>query len=150
MHRISLAAIAALLAVVTPALAMSDLVVRESPRGVKQTIDALAAAVEAKGIRIVARVDHAAGAKAAGMELRPAELLIFGNPKVGTPLIEANPELGVDLPMRVLAWQAADGKVYIGYTSPEALKARHRIKDRDAAIAAMAAALQGLVDAAVK
>ncbi|MEQ1714310.1 MAG: DUF302 domain-containing protein, partial [Hyphomicrobium sp.] len=62
---------------------MSDLVVRESKLGVKETIDALVKAVEAKGIRVVARIDHAAGAKAAGMELPPTEVLLFGNPKLG-------------------------------------------------------------------
>lgn len=131
-----------------PARAMSDLVVRESKLGVKETIDALVKAVEAKGIRVVARIDHAAGAKAAGMELPPTEVLLFGNPKLGTPLIQSNPEIAIDLPMRALAWQATDGKVYFGYTAPEKLKARYSIKDRDEAFKTMAAALLDFAEAA--
>ena len=138
-----IAAVAAL-----PVHAMGDLVVRESRLGVKETIDALAAALDAKGIKIVARVDHAAGAKAAGMELKPSELLIFGNPKLGTPLMQSNPEIGIDLPMKALAWQGEDGKVYFGYTAPEKLKSRYGIKDRDDTFNAMAAALLAFSDAA--
>lgn len=138
----------AILTSAVPAAAMSDLIVRESKLGVKETIDALAAALEAKGIKVIARVDHAAGAKAVGMELKPTELLIFGNPKLGTPLMQSNPEMGIDLPMKALAWQAADGKVLFGYTAPEKLKARHGIKDRDAEFKAMAAALLAFSEAA--
>lgn len=143
-----LAAVLAFSPFAGPAMAMSDLVVRESKLGVKESIDALAKAVEAKGIKIVARVDHAAGAKAAGMEMRPTEVLMFGNPKLGTPLMESNPEIAIELPMKVLAWQAADGKVFIGYTAPEKLKSRYGIKDRDEAFKAMAAALLNFSDAA--
>ncbi len=131
-----------------PASAMSDLVVRESKLGVKESIDALAKAVEGKGMKVIARVDHAAGAKTAGLEMRPTEVLMFGNPKAGTPLMEANPEIAIDLPMKMLAWQAADGKVYIGYTAPEKLKTRYSIKDRDEGFKAMAAALLGLSEIA--
>lgn len=131
-----------------PASAMSDLVVRESKLSVKDSIDALAKALDAKGITVVARVDHAAGAKAAGLEMRPAEVLMFGNPKLGTPLMQANPEIAIDLPMKVLAWQAADGKVYIGYTAPDKLKSRYGIKDRDELFKTMAAALLGFAEVA--
>lgn len=143
-----LAAALLLTPLAAPAMAMSDLVVRESKLGVKETIDALTKAVEAKGIKVVARIDHAAGAKAAGMELRPTEVLLFGNPKLGTPLIQSNPEIAIDLPMKALAWQAADGKVYVGYTAPEKLKARYSIKDQDEAFKAMAAALLNFAEAA--
>lgn len=143
-----LAAVVALAPVAGPALAMSDLVVRESKLGVKESIDALAKAIEAKGIKVVARVDHAAGAKTAGLEMRPAEVLLFGNPKLGTPLMQSNPEIAIELPMKVLAWQAADGKVYVGYTAPEKLKARYGIKDRDEVFKTMAAALLAFSDAA--
>ncbi|PPD26478.1 MAG: hypothetical protein CTY20_14320 [Hyphomicrobium sp.] len=127
--------------VAKPAAGMSDLIVRESKRNVTETIDALAAALEAKGIKVIARVDHAAGAKAVGMELRPSEVLLFANPKLGTPLMQSNPEIGIDLPMKALAWQASDGRVYLGYTAPDKLKARYGIKDRDAEFNAMADAL---------
>ena len=124
------------------------LVLKESRLSVKETIDALAKAVEAKGLKIVARVDHAAGAKAAAMELPPTELLIFGNPQLGTPLMQSNPLMGLELPMRVLAYTDKSGKVMIAYTSPQALKARTAIKDRDPQFQAMTAALDALTTAA--
>lgn len=138
----------AMMPIVNPAQAMSDLVVRESKLGVKESMDALANALEAKGIKVVARVDHAAGAKAAGLEMRPTEVLLFGNPKLGTPLMQSNPEIAIDLPMKMVAWQAADGKVYVGYTAPEKLKARYGIKDRDDLFKTMAAALLGFAEEA--
>lgn len=118
-----------------------ELVVQESKLTVKETIDALAKVLEGQGVKVVARVDHAAGARAANMELAPMELLMFGNPQVGTPLMRANPLIGIDLPMKVLAWQDKSGKVLVGYTRPEVLKARYGIKDADPQFAAMAGAL---------
>jgi len=82
------------------------------------------------------------------LELPPTEILIFGNPKLGTPLMQANPEIAVDLPMKVLAWQDKAGKVWVAYTAPDALKARYGIADRDEVFKAMAAALQALTKAA--
>ena len=151
-HLTLLAASLALLAPVLPPAAHADpaerLVVVESKLGVKETIDALAREVEAKGLKIIARVDHAAGAKAAGMELKPTELLIFGNPKLGTPLIAANPAIGIDLPLKALAWQDASGKVMLGYTAPATMKARHGITGQDGAFETMTKALAGLAAAA--
>jgi uncharacterized protein (DUF302 family) len=132
---------------VTPALA-EKLVTLESKFGVKETLDRLAAELDKRGIKVAARVDHAAGAKAVGMELPPTEVLMFGNPKLGTPLMQSVPAIGIDLPMKVLAWQDKAGKVWIGYTAPETLKARHGIADRDDAFKAMAAALDGLAKSA--
>lgn len=128
--------------------ASGDLVVRESKLSVKASVDALAKALEAKGVRIVARVDHAAGAKSVGMELAPAELIIFGDPRLGTPLIRSNPQIGIDLPMRVLAWQDKAGKVLVAYTRPDVLKARYGITDADPQFAAMANALAAFTTAA--
>ena len=71
-------------------------------------------------------MDHAAGAKKIGQELKPTELLIFGNPKLGTPLMQANRRIGLDLPLKALAWEDDAGKVWLAYTAPSALKARHR------------------------
>lgn len=124
------------------------LVKLESKSSVKETTDRLAAAVEQRGIRIVARVDHAAGAKAAGLELAPSELLMFGNPKLGTPLMQANPEIGIDLPIKVLTWQDKDGKVWIGYAAPDEIVSRHGVSGRDEIVKAMRGALDGLVKAA--
>lgn len=130
------------------ARADDDLVIKTSTRSVKDTIDTLAAKLAEKGISIAARVDHAAGAKAAGLDLPPTELLIFGNPKLGTPLMQANRAIGLDLPMKVLAWEEADGTVKVAYTAPAALAKRHAITDQDKIIAAMSKALDGLTAAA--
>jgi uncharacterized protein (DUF302 family) len=130
------------------AQASDDIVIKTSTRSVKETIDALAAKLKEKGIKIAARVDHAAGAKAAGLELPPTELLIFGNPKLGTPLMQANRAIGLDLPMKVLAWQEADGTVKVAYTAPAALAKRHGISDQDKIVETMTKALDGLMKAA--
>jgi uncharacterized protein (DUF302 family) len=130
------------------AQAGDDIVIKTSTRSVKETIDALAAKLKEKGIKIAARVDHAAGAKAAGLELPPTELLIFGNPKLGTPLMQANRAIGLDLPMKVLAWQEADGTVKVAYTAPAALAKRHGISDQDKIVETMTKALDGLTKAA--
>ena len=134
----------------SPALARidGDLLVKPSTRSVKDSIDALAAAVEAAGAKVVARVDHAAGAKAVGAEMKPAEVLIFGNPKLGTPLMQANPRAGLDLPLKVLAYEDAKGKVWIVTTRAAALRSRYGIKGKDEVITAMTGALDKLTGAA--
>jgi uncharacterized protein (DUF302 family) len=98
-----------------------------SAHGVKDTIDRLESDVKSKGMTIFARVDHAAGAKAAGLALRPTELLMFGNAKGGTPLMQANQTIGIDLPLKALAWEDADGKVWLSYNEPAWLAARHAL-----------------------
>ena len=133
---------------VASARPVSEVLVKQSTRGVKESIDALVQAVEAAGAKVVARVDHAAGAKAVGTDMRPSEVLIFGNPKLGTPLIQANPRTGLDLPMRVLVYEDAAGKVWIVTTRPTTLKARYGIKGRDEVFAAMSGALDKLTGTA--
>jgi uncharacterized protein (DUF302 family) len=136
---------AALLLLLSATSALSEkLVALESKYDVKETLDRLAAELDKRGIKVAARIDHAAGAKAVGMELPPIEVLMFGNPRLGTPLMQSAPAIGIDLPMKVLAWQDKAGKVWIGYTAPETLKARHDISDRDEVIRLMAAVLDGL------
>jgi uncharacterized protein (DUF302 family) len=82
------------------------------------------------------------------MVLRPTEVIIFGNPKLGTPLMQSDQRAGLDLPMKVLAWQDASGKVFIGYAGPAALKARYQLDGQDTVLAAMTQALDGLTTAA--
>ena len=96
------------------------------------------------------RIDHAAGAQKVGKQLRPTQLLIFGNPKVGTELMSSQQSAGIDLPIRVAAWEDASGQVWIGYTAPAALASRHAIGDRDPVVAKMTGALGKLTDAASK
>lgn len=132
-----------------PALAAEPaLIVKESKLGVKETIDALATALEAKGVKVVARVDHAAGAKSAGMELRPTEVVIFGNPKLGTPLMQTDQRAGLDLPLKVLAWQDASGKVFVTYADPASLKSRYQLDGKDDVLQAMTKALDTFTAAA--
>ena len=126
------------------------MVVKQSPHSVTKTLDRLTAIMQKKGLTIFARVDHVAGAKKVGMELKPTQLLIFGNPKLGTPLMQAKREIGVDLPLKALAWEDDAGKVWLGYTTPEALKARHGVSGRDEIFKKMTGALDKLTNAAIK
>jgi uncharacterized protein (DUF302 family) len=87
----------------------------------------LEAALAARGLTIFARIDFAADAAAAGLPLRPMRLLVFGNPLAGTPLLAAAPTAGIDLPLKVLIWEAADGAVTVGYNSPTYIGARHGV-----------------------
>ena len=124
------------------------LVVRESKFSVKETLDRLAAELEKRGMKVAARIDHTAGAKSVGMDMPPTEVVMFANPKLGTPLMQSAPSIAIDLPMRMVAWQDKAGKVWIGYTAPDMLKQRHAINNRDEQFTAMAGALDGLAKAA--
>jgi uncharacterized protein (DUF302 family) len=92
---------------------------------VDQTVDTLKNILKSKGITLFAVVDHSGEAAKAGMNMRPTKLLMFGNPKAGTPLMLAAPSVAIDLPLKILIWQDAEGKVWISYNSPEYLKQRH-------------------------
>jgi uncharacterized protein (DUF302 family) len=111
----------------TPLAHADDMIIKKSSHSVKVTLDRLEAALKDKGITVAARWDHAGAAKGVGMPLRPMEVLIFGNPKLGTPLMQSNPRAGVDLPLKVLAWEDEKGQVWVGYTKADALAARHDI-----------------------
>lgn len=97
----------------------------KSPHAVKETIDRLESAAKARNLVIFVRVDHAAGAQKIGRSLRPTELLIFGNPQGGTPLMECAQSVGIDLPLKALAWRDESGQVWLGYNEPQFLAARH-------------------------
>ena len=121
----------------------------DSRFGVTETIDRLVATVTGAGLRIFARIDHAAGAREIGAPLRPTELLIFGHPKGGTPLMQDNQLAGIDLPIKALAWEDDQGKVWLSYNDAQWLAERHGLGDasRDA-VAAIAAGMQKVVTAA--
>lgn len=136
-----------LVTAITSAIA-GNLVMVESKRSVKETVDRLVQEIEKRGIKVAARIDHAAAAKAAGMDLPPTEVLLFGNPKLGTPLMQANPSIAIDLPMSILTWQDKSGKVWIGYTPPDDLKSRHGVVGRDKVFDTMRVALDGIVKGA--
>jgi uncharacterized protein (DUF302 family) len=129
-------------------MAPAGLITIPSHHDVNETIDRLESAVAAKGIAVFARIDHAAGAKAAGMPLRPTLLLVFGNPKAGTPLMQAAQIVGIDLPLKALAWEDAAGKVWLSYNDPAWLAQRHGIDAADAPVKALAAGLAALAKAA--
>ncbi len=101
----------ALLSLAATAVATDGLVSVKSPYPVGQTLDRLEAGAQQHGLKVFARIDHAAGAVSVGRSLRPTELLIFGNPQGGTPLIECAQSAGIDLPLKALAWQDAQGQV---------------------------------------
>src|SRR5580704_5697813 len=96
-----------------------------SAHSAKETIDRLEAEVKSKGMTVFARIDHAAGAKAAGLALRPTEVLIFGNANGGTPLMQALQTTGIDLPLKALVWADPGGKVWLSYNEPAWIAQRH-------------------------
>ena len=132
-------------------MAVDGLMTIRSSHGPKDTMDRLEAAVKAKGLTVFARIDHAAGAAAVGLSLRPTELLIFGNAKGGTPLMEATQSIGIDLPLKALVWQDGSGNTWLSYNDPGWLANRHGLgHDVDATVTALTAALDVLARAATK
>lgn len=120
-----------------------------APRGAKATMDALEAAVKAAGLTVFARIDHAAGAAEVGLKLRPTDVLIFGNARGGTPLMQARQTIGIDLPLKVLAWEDAQGKAWLTYNDPRFLAGRHGLgAEVEGVVAALTAALAKLTQAA--
>ena len=126
------------------------MVKKQSNHSVAVTIDKLSEVVAAKGFTVLARIDHAAAAQTAGLELLPTELLIFGNPKVGTALMQSQRSVGLDLPVKVLAWEEADGSVWVAYTDPGYLLARHGIADREQIRNKMSGALAAFTETATE
>ncbi|NNE53932.1 MAG: DUF302 domain-containing protein [Sulfitobacter sp.] len=131
-----------------PALA-AERVEKISPHSVSITINRLAAAVEGAGATIFARVDHAAGAESVDMELRPTQLLIFGNPKLGTPAMQDAQSAGLDLPLRVLAYADGQGVVHVVYHAPAALAEAHGLPADAPYLKMMTGALDKLTSKAI-
>ena len=96
-----------------------------SHHSVDQTVAKLEAMLQAKEIKVFALIDHSGEAEKAGMQMHPTKLLIFGNPKAGTPLMIAAPSIAIDLPLKLLVWEDAEGKVWIAYNAPSYLQTRH-------------------------
>jgi uncharacterized protein (DUF302 family) len=105
----------------------SGFVSQRSPHSVDQTVTRLKAILEAKGVMLFALVDHSGEAKKAGIEMPPTKLLIFGNPAAGTPVMLAAPSIAIDLPLKILVWQDAEGAVWLSWNSPEYLQQRHGV-----------------------
>lgn len=132
-----------------PVFAADGLIALKSPHSVKDTMDRLEAAAKGKGLNVFLRVDHAAGAKKIGKDLRPTELLVFGSPQGGTPLMECAQGAGIDLPLKALAWQDAGGQVWLGYNDPAWLAKRHDAGEC-AAVPGLQKALAGLAAEALR
>lgn len=141
------AAIAAMMAVAAQA---GEMIEKTSAYSVSETVDRLAGAVEGAGAKIFARVDHAAGAASVDARLRPTEMLMFGNPKLGTPAMQISQSAGLDLPLRVVVFEKEDGTVILAYHSPASLAADHGIPEDAEVIAKMTGALDKLTNKATQ
>ena len=126
-------------------MAADGLITIKSAFGPEETMSRLEAEVRAKGMTVFAHIDHAAGAAAVGLPLRPTDLLIFGNAKGGTPLMQSVQAIGVDLPLKALVWRDAAGTTWLSYNDPAWLAHRHAVGEpAEAAVKAMTAALHAL------
>ena len=120
----------------------------ESPFDVQTTLDKLTAALESKGMTIFGRIDHTANAEKAGLSLRTTQVLLFGNPKLGTPLMNCAQSVALDLPQKMLAWEDEAGKTHLGWNDPAYLKARHSIEGCDEVLQKVSGALANFAKAA--
>jgi len=109
--------------------ASEEYTVKQSRYSVGESLDRLERILKEKGVIIFSRIFHSLGAKKAGIAMRPTQLLIFGKPKVGSPLINENPLVALDLPMKVLAWQDERGQTWLAYLNPAQLQSRHNIRN---------------------
>jgi uncharacterized protein (DUF302 family) len=130
------------------AMAVQGLTTVRSNFGPQDTIDRLETAIKAKGMTVFARIDHAAGAAAVGLSLRPTEVVIFGNARGGTPLMQSVQTLGIDLPLKALVWQDTAGATWLSYNDPVWLAERHGLSGAEAPVGAMTAALDAVAKAA--
>jgi len=130
------------------AIADNGLVQVKSAHDVATTADRLETALQAKGMKIFARINHAAGAATVGKQLPPTELVIFGNPKVGAPLMQCARSTGIDLPQKALIWQDEQGNTWFSYNDPQYLKSRHKIEGCDPVLGKVSKALGNFAAAA--
>lgn len=120
---------------------MEGLKTLKSNLGPDKTMERLEAEIKAHGMTAFARINHAALAAGAGLDLRPTEVILFGNPRGGTPLMQAKQTMGIDLPLKALVWQDASGQTWLSYNEPEWLAKRHELSGLDGPLAAMTRAL---------
>jgi uncharacterized protein (DUF302 family) len=130
-------------------MAVQGLTTLKSSHGPQDTMNRLEAAVKARGMTVFARIDHSAGAAAAGLSLNPTELLIFGNARGGTPLMQTAQTIGIDLPLKALVWQDASGSTWLSYNDPAWLAQRHRLSGTEVPIGNLTGALDAVAKAAV-
>jgi uncharacterized protein (DUF302 family) len=131
------------------AMAADGVITVRSSYGPKETMNRLEAEAKAKGMTVFARIDHAAGATEVELSLRPTELLIFGNARAGTPLMQSVQMIGIDLPLKALVWQDAGGETWLSYNDPSWLAKRHALgHEVDSAVSIMTAVLAAMTKAA--
>jgi uncharacterized protein (DUF302 family) len=150
MHNTARHIVAVALLGCSTAWAADGLVAVESPHDAKTTMNRFEEVVKQKGMNVFARIDHAAGAAKVGKQLRPTEVLIFGNPQGGTPLMLCAQSAGIDLPLKALVWQDEAGKVWLGYNDPGWLATRHQIGECGQAVANVSKALAGFAKEATR
>lgn len=148
MKRLFVLTIALLFTVTAWAGDNKGLISKKSSHSVKVTLDRMEKILKKKGITIAVRWSHDKGGKKAGIPLRPTELLIFGNPKLGTHFFTSNQTAGIDLPMKALAWKDAKGQVWLTYNDPQYIADRHGVNNRPAIVKKMTNALNKITDAA--
>jgi len=129
-------------------MAAQGLTTIKSSHGPRDTMNRLEAAVKAKGLTVFARIDHSAGASAVGLSLNPTEVLIFGNAKGGTPLMQSAQSIGIDLPLKALVWKDAAGDTWLSYNDPAWLAKRHGLSGTEAPIGDLTAALDAVAKVA--
>lgn len=112
--------------------------------GPKETMDRLEAEIRAQRMTVFARIDHAGGAALVGLRLAPTELIIFGNARGGTPLMQSVQTVGIDLPLKALVWEDAAGKTWLSYNEPSWIAGRHNVRNAEQLVSKMAAALRAI------
>jgi uncharacterized protein (DUF302 family) len=134
--------------IITPGVAAENgIATVASNHSVSETLDRLESIAKTKGVAIFARIDFSGDAARNGLEMRPTQLLVFGNPKAGTPLMVASPSVALDLPLKALAWQDTSGKVWVSYNTPEYIGARLGVPE---ALLQNIAGIKALVEAAAR
>lgn len=133
-----------------PVMADNGIITVQSNHDVATTADKLESVLNNKGMTVFTRINHAEGAKKANLELRPTEVVIFGNPKVGTPLMLCSQTTALDLPQKALIWEDEKGQTWLSYNDPEYLKERHNIEGCDAVIGKVKGALAKFAGAATQ
>ncbi len=123
------------------------MIVNRSAKSYSETAEALVAAIERRGLTVFARIDHAAGAREVGMELPDEEVVLFGSPRSGTPLMQEDPEVGIELPLRILIWSSGED-VLLGYRDPRELANGYEVEEHEQTIEQMAGLLGALVSEA--
>lgn len=126
------------------------LIKKQSPHSVEKTTERMVSILKKKGLTVFNTINHAKGAKNAGLKLRPTTLIVFGNPKMGTKLMQCDQRMGMMLPMKILVWKNKHDKVMLGYTDPMHFKERFELKDCNGVLSKMQNALNKLTDAAIK